>query len=805
MFRFGRASVATTPIIAAGTPIKHGFYSIVLKRWLLYTASVFMGLAVVGGLLGAFVLALLWPTLPPLDALTDYQPKIPLRVVSADGDLLGEFGEERRAVVRIGEVPDVMKHAILAAEDERFYQHGGVDYLSVLRAALANVTSGSGTQQGAGTITMQVARNFFLTREKTVSRKLREALLAWKIEASLSKDEILELYVNQIFLGQRAYGFAAAAQTYFGKPLADVTVAEAAMLAGLPKAPSAYNPITNPRRAKARQLYVLRRMHDLRYIDDGQFREAQSAPLKLRPPTRETSGVHAEYVAEMARQVVYETYGDSAYTRGITVWTTILRSDQEAAYQAVRKGVVEYDQRHGYRGPDGFVNLPKDPAEQDAALDKVFQDYPDSDNIVTGVVLTATPTQVRAVLANGDQAEVTGAGLKFAQRALADKAPPNEKIRAGAVIRLTLDDKGRYAITQMPQAEAAFVAVRPDDGAILALIGGFDYDRNKFNHATQAYRQPGSAFKPFIYSAALEKGFTPATIINDAPFFVPAEKAGGEAWEPRNYDGKFEGPMRLRVALAHSKNLVTIRVLQAIGPQYAQDYIARFGFDPKLHPAYLTMGLGAGAATPMQMATAYSVFANGGYRIAPYLISKITDARGETLSNPPHVEAGKDAERAIDPRNAFIMQSLLREVIATGTATRALSLKRQDIAGKTGTTNDDVDAWFCGFNAAQVGIAWIGFDQPKSLGNRETGSLAALPMWIAYMEKALKGVPEVKRDPPPGVVSLRINPDTGLRDDASNYADWFMNEYTPRMAQDALAPALMPGSPPARDVRNQLF
>jgi len=775
----------------------------VLKRWLLYTASVAVGLALVGGLLGAFVLALLWPTLPPLDALTDYQPKIPLRIVSADGDLLGEFGEERRAIVRIAEVPDVMKHAILAAEDERFYQHGGVDYLSVLRAALANATSG--TQQGAGTITMQVARNFFLTREKTVSRKLREVLLAWKIEASLPKDEILELYVNQIFLGQRAYGFAAASQIYFGKPLADVTVAEAAMLAGLPKAPSAYNPVSNPRRAKTRQLYVLRRMHDLRYIDDDQYREAQNAPLSVHPQVRETSSLHAEFVAEMARQVVYDAYGDEAYTRGITVWTTIRRADQEAAYAAMRKGVVDYDQRHGYRGPEGYVNLPQEQAELDQVLDRVFGENPDSDDIVTGVVLQATPTQVRAVLANGDQAEVTGAGLKFVQRALADKAPANQKIRRGAVIRLTEDGKGHYAVTQMPQAEAAFVSLRPDDGAVLALVGGFDYDRNKFNHVTQALRQPGSAFKPFIYSAALEKGFSPATIINDAPFFVPADKAGGEAWEPKNYDGKFEGPMRLRVALAKSKNLVTIRVLQAIGPQYAQDYIARFGFDPKLHPAYLTMGLGAGAATPMQMAVAYSVFANGGFRVTPYVISKITDSRGETLSEATPTLAGKDAERAIDPRNAFIMTTLLHDVITSGTATRALELKRKDLAGKTGTTNEYVDAWFCGFNASQVGIAWIGFDQPRSLGANETGSAAALPMWITYMQRALKGVPEQSRDPPPGVVSVRINPETGLRDDTSRFSDWFLAEFTPRMSQDALAPAMLPGSAPARDVRDQLF
>ena len=774
-----------------------------LKRWLLYTASVIGGLAVVGALLGAFVLALLWPTLPPLDALTDYQPKIPLRVVAAEGDLLGEFGEERRAIVRIGEVPDVMKHAILAAEDERFYQHGGVDYLSVLRAAFANVTAG--TQQGAGTITMQVARNFFLTREKTVSRKLREVLLAWKIEASLPKDEILELYVNQIFLGQRAYGFAAASQIYFGKPLADITIAEAAMLAGLPKAPSAYNPISNPRRAKTRQLYVLRRMHELRYIDDDQFRKAQSEPLTPRVILREPLSIHAEFVAEMARQVVFDAYGDDAYTRGITVWTTIRRADQDAAYAAVRKGVLDYDQRHGYRGPDGFVNLPEDQAEQDQVLDRVFQENPDSDNVLTAVVLQAAPAQVRAVLASGDQAEVTGAGLKLVTRALADKAPANQKLRRGAIIRLLRDDKGHYTITQMPQVEAAFVSVRPEDGAILALIGGFDYDRNKFNHVTQALRQPGSAFKPFIYSAALEKGFTPATIINDAPFFVPAERAGGEAWEPKNYDGKFEGPMRLRTALAKSKNLVTVRVLQAIGPQYAQDYIARFGFDPKLHPAYLTMGLGAGAATPMQMATAYSVFANGGYRVTPYLISRITDSRDAPLSEAKPALARKDAERAIDPRNAFIMTTLLRDVITSGTATRALELKRKDLAGKTGTTNENVDAWFCGFNVAQVAIAWIGYDQPKTLGNNETGSAAALPIWISYMQRALKGVPEQAYETPSGVVSLRINPETGLRDDSSRYSDWFLSEYTPRMAQDALAPALMPGAAPARDVRDQLF
>ena len=772
-----------------------------LKRWLLYLSSVVLGLCVVGALLGALVLALLWPTLPSLEALTDYQPKVPLRVVSSEGDLLGEFGEERRAIVAIKAVPDVMKQAILAAEDERFYQHGGVDYLSIARAALANVATG--TQQGAGTITMQVARNFFLTREKTVTRKLREVLLAWKIEANLSKDEILELYVNQIFLGQRAYGFAAAAQIYYGKPLKDVTVAEAAMLAGLPKAPSAYNPVTNPKRAKTRQLYVLRRMHELKFVSDAQFQEAQNEPLNVRQGVREVLPTHADDVAEMARQVVFEAYGEDAYTKGITVWTTVRRADQDAAYLAVRRGVVEYDHRHGYRGPETYVSLPTDPAEAEQVLEGVFQDAADSDNLGPAVVLDASAAEVKAVLASGDTVSVTGDGLKFVARSLTEKAPANQRIRRGAVVRVTKDDKGKWSITQVPLAEAAFIALKPNDGAILALVGGFDHDRNKFNHVTQAFRQPGSAFKPFIYSAALEKGFSPATVINDAPFFVPAAQAGGEDWEPKNYDGKFDGPMRLRNALARSKNLVTVRVLQAIGPQYAQDYIARFGFDPKLHPPFLTMGLGAGSATPLQMAAAYAVFANGGYRVTPYLIAKVTDARGNVLSEAAPVVAGQDAERAIDPRNAFVMTTLLRDVIVFGTGARAMSLGRRDLAGKTGTTNENIDAWFCGFNVAQVGVAWIGLDQPKTLGANETGGVAALPIWMSYMQKSLKGVPEKPLIAPDGIISVRINADTGLRDDSSSISEWFYAEFPPRSRDDTLAPAA--GGRTGQEVREQLF
>ena len=772
-----------------------------LKRWLIYLASVLFGLALVGGLLVAFVFALLYPTLPTLEALTDYQPKIPLRIVSAEGDLLGEFGEERRAVVKIRDVPEVMREAILAAEDERFYQHGGVDYVSVLRAAMTNLTSG--TQQGAGTITMQVARNFFLTRERTLTRKLREVLLAYKIEANLTKDEILELYINQIFLGQRAYGFAAASQMYFGKPLSQIDVAEAAMLAGLPKAPSAYNPVANPKRARSRQLYVLRRMHELRFINDAQFEHAQAAPLVVHPALRDTS-VHADYVAEMARQTIFETYGEDSYSRGLTVYTTIRKPDQDAAYAAVRRGVIEYDRRHGYRGPEGYVSLPSDPTELEAALDQAFQDLDDSDNLDPAVVLAAGPTEVKAVKSDGEAVSVTGDGLKFAARALSDKAPAGSRIRPGALIRLSRDDKGRWQIAQLPQVESALISARPADGAILAMVGGFDFDRSKFNHVTQALRQPGSAFKPFIYSAALEKGFSPATVVIDGPLYFDASETGSEPWEPKNYDGKFEGPMRLRTALMKSKNLVTVRVMRAIGTHYAQDYITRFGFDPKLHPPYLPMALGAGAATPVQMLGAYSVFANGGYRVAPYLIDKVLDSHGNTLSRAQPAIAEQGAERVIDPRNAFIMTTMMRDVVRAGTAARAMQLGRQDLAGKTGTTNDFVDAWFCGFNASRVAIAWIGFDQPRTLGTGETGAAAALPIWMNFMAKVLKGVPEQPLTLPEGVLVARISPETGLRepDDRSGIVEYFYSEFPPKLREDVLVPGTsrVPG-----EIRNQLF
>jgi penicillin-binding protein 1A len=771
------------------------------SRWWFYPALIAVSLVLVAAGVGALTVVLLWPNLPSLDVLTDYRPKIPLRIYSAEGELIGEFGEEKRAVVRIQDVPQVMKAAILAAEDDRFYQHGGVDYLGVARAAIANVR---GRREGASTITMQVARAFFLTREKTLARKLSEVLLAFKIEANLTKDQILELYLNQIFLGNRAYGFASAANVYFGKSLSDLTVAEAAMLAGLPQAPSRQNPFANLKRAKERQQYVLRRMNEVGWLSADQYKKALAEPLRLNVNQRETFAFRADYVAEMARAAVYEQYGEPAYVSGIRVTTTISRAHQEAAYQGLRQGVLEYDRRHGYRGPEAYATLPSDNADLEDAIEEALQEREVVGDLVPAVVVEASSREVVAVLRRGDTVKVSGEGLKFAARALTERNP-DRAIRRGAVIRLQAGEKGAWSIAQVPRVESALVALDPQNGAILALAGGFDYGANKFNHATQAWRQPGSSFKPFIYSAALEKGFTPATILNDAPFVIEASKTGGQLWEPKNYDGKYEGPMRLRTALAKSKNMVSIRLLQAIGPNYAQDYIQRFGFDPKMHPAYLTMALGAGATTPLQMAGAYAIFANGGYRVKPWFISRIEDNRGEVLYAAKPEVAGTDAERVLDERNAFIMTTLMRDVVRYGTAARAMSLGRQDLAGKTGTTNDHVDAWFAGFQGHLVAVAWIGYDTPANLGTNETGGLAALPIWMGYAGKVLKGVPETELKTPPGVVAVNINPSTGLREPsgASKTSEFFYAESQPPIGEEGAV--ARDGGRPSEEVRSQIF
>ncbi|EIF29437.1 penicillin-binding protein, 1A family [Burkholderia sp. Ch1-1] len=716
----------------------------------------FVGLIVAGILcvllvLG-YALVVATPNLPSLDALTDYRPKVPLRIYTADHVLIGEFGEERRDIVHIQDVPDHLKKAILAIEDARFYDHGGVDLTGIARAGIVALTNGHATQ-GASTITMQVARNFFLSSEKTYTRKIYEMLLAYKIESKLSKDQILEVYMNQIYLGQRAYGFASAARVYFGKDLKDLTLAESAMLAGLPKAPSAYNPVVNPKRAKVRQEYILQRMYELHYITQEQYDEASRQPLVVKGAGKEFS-VHAEYVAEMVRQMMYAQYREEAYTRGLNVVTTIDSADQDVAYRALRKGLMDYERRHGYRGPEAFIELPSDADDREQAIDDALLEHPDNGEIIAAVVTAASPKQVQAAFIDGNVATIQGDGLRFAQFALGPRAQPNQRVRPGAIIRLVKNDDGDWSITQLPQVEGAFVSVVPQDGAIRALVGGFDFNKNKFNHVTQAWRQPGSSFKPFIYSASLEKGLGPATVINDAPLFFSAAETGGQAWEPKNYGGGFDGPMTMRTALQRSRNLVSIRILNQIGTKYAQQYITRFGFDADRHPAYLPMALGAGLVTPLQMAGAYSVFANGGYRINPYLIAEVTDQRGIVVAHAQPLVAAQSAPHAIEPRNAYVMNSLLQSVAQRGTGAKTNVLKRTDLAGKTGTTNDSRDAWFAGYQHTLTAIAWIGYDNPRSLGDKETGGGLSLPVWVEYMGRALKGVPEYKMPMPDGLTEL---------------------------------------------------
>jgi penicillin-binding protein 1A len=729
-------------------------------RVLLWAAGIFAAGAVSVLIIVGVALAVAYPNLPDISDLSDYRPKLPLRVYSAEGVLIGEFGEERRQLTPINQIPKAMKDAVIAVEDARFYSHSGVDYLGVIRAGVANL--GKIKSQGASTITMQVARNVYLSSEKTFTRKLYEVLLTFKLEHQLTKEQILEIYMNQIFLGNRAYGFAAACETYFGKPLKDISIAEAAMLAGLPKAPSAFNPLTNPTRARTRQQYIIDRMVENGFITAQEGETAKKEELHYRSGS-EMAGPHAEYIAETVRQLVHAQYGDEAYTRGLNVYTTVNATQQEAAYKALRKGIMDYEKRQIYRGPEEFVDLPTDPKEMDDAIDDALNDHPDNGDVMAAVVLEANPKKIVALRSGDERVEITGEGLRPAQSGLSDKAPPKTKIRRGAVIRVMKTPKNTWEITQLPEVEGAFVAVDPRDGAIHAMVGGFDFNKNKFNHVTQAWRQPGSGFKPFIYSAALEKGFTPTTIINDAPLFFDAGVTGGQPWEPKNYDGKFEGPMPLHTALAKSKNMVSIRILQAVGTQNAQDWITRFGFDADKHPPYLTMALGAGSVTPMQMATGYSVFANGGYRVNPWLITKITDQKGHTLveSQPP---LPNESVRAIDARNAFIMERLLAEVARSGTAARVYAtFKRPDLYGKTGTTNDSVDTWFNGFHPTLVAIVWIGYDQPKSLGDRETGGGLSLPVWINFMETALKGVPIMEPTVPQGVVNVG--------------GEWYYEEY----------------------------
>jgi len=763
------------------------------------------------GLLGAFaagvvlvglVALLLTPTLPPIDDLSDRRLKVPMRVYTVEGELLAEFGEEKRIPVTIDQVPEQLVQAVLAAEDHSFFYHQGVDFVGIARAALANLRA-QRTAQGASTITMQVARNYFLSPEKTYTRKLKEVLLAFKLERELSKKEILQLYVNKIFLGHRAYGFAAAGQVYFGKDLNELTLPEMALLAGLPKAPSRDNPLTNPDNALERRDYVLRQMQKLGYIDDTALKSALAAPLTASRHALRYD-LDAPYIAEMVRQYMIGKYDEDTYSGGFHVYTTLSAKHQRAANRALRKGLMEYERRHGYRGAAGRVTVGAEPDRE--VLDEALKDYRIVGGLVPGVVVQVEEQTAGVYTQDGVTVTLDWAGLSWARPYIEENAVgaapkrADDVVRAGDIVYLEPPENaadGYWRLAQVPRVGGALVALRPNDGAVQALIGGFDFAESSYNRAVQAERQPGSAIKPFIYTAALDKGFTPATTVSGAPIVVE-DVSLEEEWRPEDYSRQFHGPTRLRKALAQSLNLVSIRLLRAIGAGYAVEYLERFGFDPGKLPRNLSLALGTASATPMQMTSAFAIFANGGYRIEPYFIARIEDADHKVLEQATPKTAGGNnphaAPQVLSPEIDFLITSMLRDVIREGTGKAALELGRTDLAGKTGTTNEYRDAWFAGFNSDLVAVSWIGFDQPASLGRAETGGRAALPMWMDYMRVALDGVPEKPLTPPPGVRKGPINSETGQPTAATD--PQAIEEYYIEGAQ-ARAPATDEGETPA--------
>lgn len=732
-------------------------------KWLAITGVCGAGAAIS---LGLVIFSVAYYQLPAIDALTQYRPKVPLRVYTADGDLIGEFGEERRDYVPFEEIPRHVKLAILAAEDNGFYEHSGIEFMGIARAAISNIITGR-RGQGGSTITMQVARNFFLSSERSYTRKLYEVAMAFKIEQNLSKDKIFEVYANQIFLGHRSYGFGSAAKTYFGKDLRDLSISEAAVLAGLPVAPSAYNPLVNMRRATMRRNYVLGRMFNLGYIDEITYASAIAQPIKVRQTTAEqqktqlqTQELHAGYVAEMVRMLLVPYFKDTLYNQGLNVYTTIRSFDQKVASSTVRQNMIDYDRRYGYRGVEGHVDISQEETRE-ANIRQALAKVVSSANLLPGVVTQLTPQTMSVQLYSGETVKIAAKDFAFAKRYIAQNGKELQgrykakELRVGAIVRVTQDAKGKWSLGQIPVVESAFVSANFNTGAIYSLVGGFDFKLNQFNHVTQAWRQPGSSFKPFIYSAALDKGFTPATIINDAPLSIDPRLTGGKLWEPRNDDRRYDGPMTLATALARSKNLVSIRIVQAIDPFYAQQFISKFGFNQKNHPALLTMALGVGSVTPLEMVTGYSVFANGGYLVQPYLIEKVTDAEGNVLMQSHNAKVGDGAPRTLDARNAYVMNSLLHGVATQGTGRRAgNALKRADIGAKTGTTNDALDAWFAGYAGEIAAVGWMGYDQPKSLGANAYGAGLVLPVWVNYMKAVLKGAPEYYRPQPADVVKI---------------------------------------------------
>ena len=714
-------------------------------------------LLLLGGLLAAGVTLLLLATawwamdLPPLNEVTDYRPRQHLQVLTADGQEIAAFGSERRIFVPVDRMPQQLKDAVLAIEDTQFHDHFGISLKGLARALVANLSGG--VPQGASTITQQVARTFFLSTRRTPERKIKEALLALQIERELSKDQILELYMNQIYLGQRAYGFGAAAQVYFGKPLAAISLAEAAMLAGLPQNPSYANPVVNAERARRRQLLVLGRLRDIGRITPAQHEAAVAEQLVLRDAR--VQDLHAEHVAEMARLAVVGRFGEQAYTQGLRVLTSIRADEQRAAHAAMRRALIAHERRQPWRGPEDQESLPAGLTGEalERAAARALKDHRDDDDLRVAIVLEADTQAVKVQLAGGETLRITGAGLRQSLPGLQPRAPAEQAIRRGAVVRVWAE-AGRngpvWHLVQWPEAEGAFVALDPASGRVRALVGGFDFQTRQFNHATQAWRQPGSSFKPFVYSAAFEQGVMPETVVDDLP--LTPEEGARAGWAPKNSDGRFDGPMTVREAMVRSKNLVSLRLLRQLGLPATKSWLGRFGFERGRHPDNLTLALGAGSVTPLQLAAGYAVLANGGWRVEPVLIEKIVDPQGQVLFEAPKPPALAGDRRAVPAANVFLVNSLLADVTARGTAAPAQALlQRPDLYGKTGTTDDAVDAWFAGFHPSVVAVSWMGYDEPRSLGERESGGGLALPPWIAFMRVALARVPLVPLDVPAGV------------------------------------------------------
>jgi len=731
-----------------------------------------------GFVLASLLYVYLENQLPNVTDLRDVQLQVPLQVYTSDGKLIGEFGPVRRAPVNFNQIPTLLIDGVIATEDQRFYEHGGVDFRGLIRASINLIATGT-KSEGASTITMQVARNFYLTRQKTFTRKFEEILLAMKIGREVSKDRILELYFNKIYFGQQAYGIAAAAQTYYGKKLSQLTLPEMAMLAGLPQAPSAINPITNPPAAKLRRDHVLYRMLDLKYITKAQYDSAINAPLDASyhgPPVQ----VSAPYVGAMVVQMMQQTYGSNVFTQSYKVFTTINSSYQLDANSALRQGLLAFDQRHGYRGPTAYIKNIK--SATIPAMEKYLKLIPSTNGLLPGIILDIHQNNADILMGNGQPGVVPWSGMQWT-RASSAKAI----LKSGDVIWVNpLPDK-TYQLAQIPKAQAAFVSVDPQTGGITSLVGGFDYRLSNFNRVTQAYRQPGSSFKPFLYASALAKGYTLASLFNDAPLVFNDPSANDGEWRPKNDEGEFSGPMRLRSALAHSVNLVSIRLLQAVGIPYATQFISQFGFSPQQLPQNLTMALGTATITPLQIANAYAAIANGGYRVNPYLIQSVTDGRGKVVFQyrPPAPVL------ILSPAIDFLITSAMKSVITSGTGSGALVLNRPDLAGKTGTTNHGVDTWFDGFNSQIVGVAWVGFDQMQP--THEVGAQAALPIWVAFMQNALQGMPESTEPQPTDVVSVKIDPATGLlaRPDQTNAIfEYFTQNTVPQeVAPDDNGPA----------------